>query len=161
MKKILTSASTFMGVLRGCLQQAWQDSDCHYNIPKSRFQDIDYNETAYRSSTGPGPFRRVGGFLSTVSHCISMAWEASDTFYNLPKRSYRNADFVRELMHLSPEPEGKLLYRPYTIGRGVVVCEGTGKGWSVEPPEEKPERMSDFIIPPGAPGPGGKLELEM
>ena len=39
MKKILTSVSTFMGVLRGCLQQAWQDSDCHYNIPKSRFKD--------------------------------------------------------------------------------------------------------------------------
>ncbi len=212
MKRMFVSASVFFKILKGCLSAAWQDSDCHYHIPKgrfkdnggeenstesspqrpkapaknyflgsfrdcvlaaweasdqdyyipkNRFQDVDFNKTAYRSSTGPGLFRRVGGFLSTFRHCISMSWEASDTFYHLPRRSYRNADFVRDLMKLSPEPEGKLLYRPYTIGRGVVLCEGTGKGWSVGPSDEKPERISEFISPPGAPGPGDKPELEM
>jgi len=151
----------FLGSFRDCLLAAWKASDRDYYIPKSRFQDMDFNKTAYRSSPEPGVFRKVGRFFLTVRHCISMAWEASDTFYHLPRRSYRDADFVRELMSLAPNPPGTLLIRPYTIGRGVVVCEGTGRGWTVEPLEEKVEEMSDFFIPPDAPGPGDKPELEM
>ena len=208
MKRMLKSAATFTMVLRGCLKQAWQDSDCQFHIPKSRFQDnggeenvvetsprrekapaknyflgsfrdcvlaawetadreynipksrlIDtqFNQTAYRSSSKLGFVRRTGRFLSTLKHCISVSWEASDTFYNIPKSRYQNADFILELMKLAPSPKGKLVYRPFSIGRGVILGEATGRGWQVEPPDLV--RKEVFIVPETVPGPGGEPEL--
>ena len=154
-----TLRNTFLGSFRDCFSRAWADSDNWYHVPKSQYQDPEFNRTAYSSPERAGILFRVGRFLGTFKHCISLSWEASDVFYHLPKSRYQNADFIKDLMKLSPRPKGRLMYRPFMIGRGVVLGEGTGKGWTVKPPEEKTDEV--FIVPDPSLGAGGKPELEM
>lgn len=147
----------FLGSFRDCLLTAWKVSDNEYHIPKSRFLDPEYNRNAYRSSTDPGLLSKMSTFLWTLKSCIAMSWEASDIFYHLPKSRYQEAEFIRELMKLAPEPEGKLLYRPYMIGHGFVVGEAEGKGWRVPIPDESLKNV--FIAPEMIPGADYKPEL--
>jgi hypothetical protein len=98
--------------------------------------------------------------MHNVRHCFSVSWEASDTFYHLPKSRYQEADFIRDLMKLAPEASGRLLYRPYTIGR-IVADEDNGKGWSIRLPVVKREDEEVFFIPPVMTGPGNEPEIEM
>lgn len=158
MKRMILNAGNFFRVLRKCLSEAWRDTDCNYHIPKSRYQDTEYNRSAYRSSAGPGFWSWSWRSLLTLIHCISVSWEASDTFYHLPKSRYQDADFIRDLMKLAPGPRGKLLYRPFTIGMGVVG-EADGKGWTVKSWEDAAEDL--FVAPEDMIDPGSKPELEM
>lgn len=151
--------NAFLGSFRDCVAQAWEDTYTRYHIPKSRFMDAEYNETAYRSSPGPGLLRRTGWFMVTLKQCISMAWEASDTFHHLPKSRYQDADHIRKLMKLSPKPRGNLLHMPFYIGRGFIVGDAGGKGWTVRPHDEEPDEV--FFIPDQQPGAGDKPEIEM
>ena len=144
MKKILTSASTFMGVLRGCLQQAWQDSDCHYNIPKSRFADPEFNQTAYSAAEVQGVLSRVGVFFRTLGDCVSMAWKESDHYYHLPKSRYQDPSFVREKKAAAPKSQDRLHIRPLILGVGVAG-ENNEDGWLARPSGYK--YGEEFIVP--------------
>ena len=153
------ATNAFMGSFRDCLLSAWKASDRDYHIPKSQFQDQEFNNTAYRAEVESGPLGRVGKFLSSLSGCLKASWEASDTFYHLPKSRYQEPRFIRELMDLAPQANGKLKYRPYMIGRGFVFGEASGKGWYVEPPEEL---FKDILyVPEMEAGPGGKQDLKI
>ena len=208
MKRIILSANAFFRALRGCLREAWQGTDCHYHIPKSRFKDdpgekvaagpsiswwnaapknyflgsfrdclltawetaekeyhlpksrlmdSEFKGTTNKVVSKPDFVTSVERFFYTLRSCISMAWEVSETFYYLPKSRYQNADFIRELMKLAPEPPGKLLIRPYTFGHGVVVGEAAGKGWNVPVPDKLYKNV--FIAPEMVPGEEYKPEV--
>jgi hypothetical protein len=137
--------NAFLGSFRDCVATAWDEADRQYHIPKTRFMDAKYNGIAYRSSPEPGFVSRIFRFMVTLKHCISMAWDASDIFYHLPKSRYQDPDFIRDLMKLTPSPPGKLLIKPYTVGLGVVVGESTSEGWAVRPSVEAPGE--GFVVP--------------
>lgn len=149
----------FLGSFRDCLLSAWKASDRDYHIPKSRFQDPGFNQSAYRPPPEPGLLRHVTRFLGTLSECVRASWEASDTFYHLPRSRYQKAEYIRELMNLAPVRNGKLLYRPYTIGSGFVRADEGGRGWTIE--DGKKEPGEPFFFPQMAAGAERPPEVEM
>ena len=146
----------FFHNLRSCISKAWEETDSQYHIPKSRFQDLEYNGTAYSAPQVQGVFSRIGTFLWTVKSCISTAWEESEHYYHLPKSRYQDPGFVREKMDTAPKPEVKLLISPRVVKLGVVG-ENTEDGWAVRPSGSQPDE--EFFVPDDVAGLSQKPEV--
>jgi hypothetical protein len=136
--------NAFLGSFRGCVAQAWEEVDTKYYIPKSRFGDPEYNQTAYRASQVRGVRSRVGNFFKAFENCISLAWEESDHFYYLPKSRYQDPVYLRGKMETAPKPKDRLVMRPLTIGMGVAG-ESVEEGWLAKPSQIQPDEQ--FIVP--------------
>jgi len=148
MKKFVNDAGRFFRTLRGCISRTWQEADSHYHIPKSRFGDAEYNQTAYSSTQVQDVHGKVGTFFRTLKSCISMAWKESDHYYHLPKSRYQDPVFVREKMTAAPRPQGKFFKGSFTVGLGISG-ERTEDGWSISRPGEPSGFRPDeeFIVP--------------
>jgi len=148
----------FLGSFRDCLLTAWRASDEDYYIPKTRFMDADFNESAYRAPPGPGILRQVGNFFGTLKSCFTTAWEEAGHYHHLPKSSYQDPVFVKEKMESAPKPRRLLVHTLPFVEVGVVGGSA-GDGWMVTTPEDQTEDL--FFVP----GKGGeedsKPELEM
>jgi len=149
--------NAFLGAFRDCVGKAWEEADTLYNIPKSRFGDPEYNQSAYTVTQVQGVLGRVGPFLRGLGSCISTAWVESDHYYHLPKSRYRDPSFVREKMAKAPKPKGRLVVQPLIIGMGVVG-EGIEDGWLASSPRNQPD--DEFIIPEDGAVANRKPELE-
>jgi len=93
---------TFLGSFRDCFATAWEDADTYYHIPKSRFSDAEYNQTAYRVAQDGVP-GRTKTFLNSLESCVSTAWREADHFCHLPKSSYQDFNSVRPECEVRPQ----------------------------------------------------------
>ena len=148
----------FLGSFRDCVGKAWEEADTLYNIPKSRFADPEFNQTAYSAAEVQGVLGRVGVFFRTLGDCVSMAWKESDHYHHLPKSRYQDPSFVREKMAAAPKPQARFVLRPLIIGMGVVG-EDIEDGWLVRPSRDQPDE--EFIVPEGGAVDSRNPEIEL
>ena len=103
MKKLFARVGTFSRTLRECLSEAWLDSDCHYNIPKSRFKD-PASDAQVRSAL---PRREKGvprnAFLGSFRDCVAQAWKDTDVRYHIPKSRFMDAEDNGKTYHTTQE----------------------------------------------------------
>ena len=158
MKRFVSSVGVFFSCLGGCFSKAWQDSDCHYYIPKSRFADPEFNQTAYSAAEVQGVLSRVGVFFRTLGDCVSMAWKESDHYHHIPKSRYQDPSFVREKMAATPKPQARFVIPPLIIGMGVAG-EDNEDGWLARPSGYQYDE--EFIIPEDEAGVGRKPEIDL
>ena len=95
--------NTFLGSFRDCVATAWEDADLLYHIPKSRFGDPEYNQTAYRAAQVRGVLGDLEIFFRTLESCVSTAWRKADHYSHLSKNSYQDSDFVRQKSEVRPQ----------------------------------------------------------
>jgi len=95
--------NTFLGSFRDCVATAWEDADLLYHIPKSRFGDPEYNQTAYRAAQARGALDDLETFFRTLESCVSTAWRKADHYSHLSKNSYQDSDFVRQTSEVRPQ----------------------------------------------------------
>jgi hypothetical protein len=136
--------NAFLGSFRDCVGKAWEEADTWYQIPKSRFADPEFNQTAYSASQVQGVLSRVGDFFRKLGDCVSMAWKESDHYYYLPKSRYQDPGFVWEKMAAAPKPRGRHIIRPLIIGLGVAG-EDIEDGWLARPSGY--QYGEEFIVP--------------
>lgn len=136
MKRMFGRLKTFYTLLKGCLREAWQDTDSRYHIPKSRFKD--QKQPVYAAHNDP-PRRwkmKRNAFVGSFRDCVITAWEASDKKYHIPKSRYRSGE------------------------QGVPVSgSGAARGLTLEQTEKKDEEV--FVVPADMDGAGAGEELEM
>ena len=103
MKKVFANIGTFSRVLRGCLLEAWKDTDCHYHIPKSRFRD-PVSDAQVRSAL-PRREKRVprNAFLGSFRDCVVQAWKDTDVRYHIPKSQFMDAEDNGKTYHTPRE----------------------------------------------------------
>lgn len=103
MKKVFANIGTFSRVLRGCLSEAWENTDCHYHIPKSRFKD-SVSDAQVRSAL-PRREKRVprNAFLGSFRDCVVQAWKDTDVRYHIPKSQFMDAEDNGKAYHASQE----------------------------------------------------------
>ena len=81
MKKIFARTGSFFKALKGCLSEAWYDTDHHYHIPKSQFRESCGGgilvEPAPRRPKAPAR----NYFLGSFRDCVLTAWKVSDLDY--------------------------------------------------------------------------------
>ncbi len=150
--------NAFLGSFRNCVGKAWEEADTWYHIPKSRFGDPEFNQTAYSAAEVQGVLHRVGAFFRKLGDCVSMAWKESDHYYYLPKSRYQDPAFVREKMAAAPKPRNTYILRPAIIGMGVAG-EGIEDGWLARSSRNQPDE--GFIVPEGGAGDSRKPEIEL
>ena len=150
--------NAFLGSFRNCVGKAWEEADTWYHIPKSRFGDPEFNQTAYSAAEVQGVLHRVGAFFRKLGDCVSMAWKESDHYYHLPKSRYQDPAFVREKMAAAPKPRNTYILRPAIIGMGVAG-EGIEDGWLARSSRNQPDE--GFIVPEGGAGDSRKPEIEL
>lgn len=95
MKSSVKRVGRLFRILGGCLSQAWKDSDCHYHIPKSRFND-NFGKAVSEVSSKSGPKAPAKNyFLGSFRDCLLSAWRASDVDYHIPKSRFKEKEFDR------------------------------------------------------------------
>lgn len=134
MKKFISNVGGFFKTLGGCITKTWQEIDSHYYIPKIRFQDREYNRTAYSASQVQGGVGKIGTFLGILKSCISTAWEQSDSLYHIPKTRFRDAAENGEGCRSSTVPGISAPMTSDFIGSGV---------WSVRPEDQSASSVSE------------------
>ena len=150
--------NAFLGSFRDCVGKAWEEADTWYHIPKSRFADPEFNQTAYSAAEVQGVLSRVGVFFRKLGDCVSMAWKESDHYYNLPKSRYQDPSFMREKMAAAPKPQARFVLPPLVIGMGVAG-EDIEDGWLARPSRDQPDE--EFIIPEDGAVDSRKPEIEL
>ncbi len=93
MKKMLVSVGTFFRVFKACLSEAWQDTECHHHIPKSRFRDNPEEENASDPSIPSLKIPAKNAFLGSFRDCVAKAWADSDEQYHIPKNRFQDLEF--------------------------------------------------------------------
>jgi len=142
-KKKPVRQNAFLGSFRDCVVQAWEDTDTRYHIPKSQFQDLEHNETAYRTSR-KGIWRRLSEHLRILNDCISTAWAETDHYRYVPRSFYQDPVFVREKVAAAPRLKGMPLLTPLPYGMGVVGLSSK-HCWTVNPAGGQQDDV--FFIP--------------
>jgi len=147
--------NAFLGSFRDCVAKAWEETDTQYYIPKTRFQDAEYNEKAYRYSREE-IWSRIGAHFGILKSCLSTAWEETDHYYYLPKSRYQDPVFLKDKMDSAPKSKGLLLLKPHYIGQGVVG-EINEEGWIAGSSQDPLDRV--FVIHEDGAGGGRKPEI--
>jgi len=152
--------NSFLGSFRDCVAAAWENVDTQYYIPKSRFSDPEYNQTAYSASQVKGVFSKAGTFLKSLESLISTAWKESDHYYHLPKSSFQDPVLIQEKRKSSSRSQVK---ESFFAGLGVT---GESKdGWDISGPESQTGNPGGlrpnekFIVPEDVPGGSRKPEV--
>ncbi|MDF1525933.1 MAG: hypothetical protein RRA15_11625 [bacterium] len=107
MKRFVGSVGVFFSRLGGCFSKAWQDSDRHYHIPKSRFGGG--NTGGEGGGCLPRQEKPVprNAFLGSFRDCVGRAWEEADTWYHIPKSRFADPEF-NQIAYSAAEVQGVL-----------------------------------------------------
>jgi hypothetical protein len=93
MKWFINSAGFFFRTLKGCIAEAWHNTDCHYHLPRSRFKDPASGEEERGSDPPRRKIPQRNAFLGSFRDCVAKTWREADRQYYIPKSRFQDPEY--------------------------------------------------------------------